>query len=77
MATKKRTKPTVSASPAEQKVYDIAANLFRTKKVPLSNGDIRKIHKGHRHTVKLHLHSLVKKGLIKRQGYRHWIPVKI
>lgn len=64
------------ATPAEIRVFNIVDNLFRIKKIPICNGDIRSVHKGHRHTIKQHLLSLIEKGLVKRHGYRHYVPAK-
>ncbi len=65
------------ASPAEIAIYLVIVRLYKIKKFPLQNGEIRQEYGSNRQNIHAHITNMIDKGILVRSGGRRYIPVRV
>lgn len=66
----------LGATETESDIYCIVLKLYKKLERPLQNSDIAEAHGTHRTNIRNHMTNMIRKGLIKRDRHKFYIPVQ-
>ena len=65
------------AFPAEIEIFIILHKIHIKRSASVRVSEIRKLHGSNRQNVHRHIVNLIRKGIVKREGGRAYLPVKV